>query len=536
MGVAARMITPSLCQRARDGHAVATAAPGYHGCVTAFLRTWGGTLVVTALAAVVRSVNLGTPATLVFDETYYVKDAYSMLTLGYEGAWPTGADDKFNARNVDIFTASPAYVAHPPLGKWIIGLGLQAFGAENPVGWRISTTILGTLAVTLVCIIAYLLFRSPLLATLAGFFMAIDGLAITMSRTALLDTPLMFVTLLGFTAILLDRAQSQRRLDGWMLRRDKLGRSTDWGPALWARPWLIVAGLLFGLASGIKWSGLYFLAFFAVYTVLVDAAARRRAGVSFWVTSALLKQAPVTFLLIVPIALLSYLSTWTGWIITRGGYDRNWAAQQLATGGTGVVPGIPLWLQSLWHYHQAVYGTNLALSSPHAFAANPVTWPLMLRPTAFYYRGSTLGENGCTFSSCSESVNTIANPLLWYLTVAACLYLLYRLIRRREWQVGLVLMGVAAGYLPWLMYTERTVFQFYSIVFLPYLILGFVFVLGLILGTANDDAHRRATGLRYVIVITAAIAAVSVFFYTSWTGMQISRFSQMLHVWLPGWQ
>ena len=47
-----------------------------------------------------------------------------------------------------------------------------------------------------------------------------------------------------------------------------------------------------------------------------------------------------------------------------------------------------------------------------------------------------------------------------------------RLVRRREWQVGAVLVGIAAGYLPWLAFSGRTVFQFYTIAFEPYLLLG----------------------------------------------------------------
>ena len=35
------------------------------------------TLLITALAAIIRIANLANPRLLVFDETYYVKDAYT---------------------------------------------------------------------------------------------------------------------------------------------------------------------------------------------------------------------------------------------------------------------------------------------------------------------------------------------------------------------------------------------------------------------------------------------------------------------------
>ena len=69
---------------------------------------------------------------------------------------------------------------------------------------------------------------------------------------------------------------------------------------------MVAAGVAFGAAWAVKWSGLWFLAAFGIYLVVVDALARRRAGVQFWLTGAVLKQAPVTFLLLVPVAVVVY--------------------------------------------------------------------------------------------------------------------------------------------------------------------------------------------------------------------------------------
>lgn len=499
---------------------------------------WAGPTFVTLLAAVLRLWHLGSPHSLVFDETFYVKDAWSMVTLGYEGQWPVDVDPRFNAGATDLFTSTAEYIAHPPLGKWIISLGMQALGPQSAVGWRLSTAVVGVLAVALVCLIAWALFRSTVLATIAGGLMAVDGLAIVMSRTALLDNSLMFLCLLAFGAILLDRGQSRRRLVNWMARRAESGRGTDWGPALWWRPWLITAALLFGFASGVKWSGIYYFAGFVAYTLVVDVIARRREGIAFWGSSTVFKQVPATLLLTVPVAALAYLSTWTGWLITRGGYDRNWADAQAAAGAAATSPPvtwIPRSLQSLWHYQTEIYGTNLSLSTPHNYQANPLTWLLLQRPTAFFYRGETPGQNGCTFDGCAEYISSIANPVLWWLAVIAALYLVYRLIRRREWQVGLILAGVAGGYLPWLLYTNRTVFQFYTIVFLPYLILGLTLVIGLILGTANDPRRRRMLGIRVVASGLVVIILVSAFFWSAWTGIQVPELYQRMHYWLPSW-
>ena len=44
---------------------------------------WVATAIATLVAALIRLPGLGNVRTLIFDETYYVKDAWSLLALGY---------------------------------------------------------------------------------------------------------------------------------------------------------------------------------------------------------------------------------------------------------------------------------------------------------------------------------------------------------------------------------------------------------------------------------------------------------------------
>ena len=124
-----------------------------------------------------------------------------------------------------------------------------------------------------------------------------------------------------------------------MPRADGLA-TEHWGPAIWSATMGVGRGLAFGAACAVKWSGLYFLAAFGVYLVVVDALARRRAGVPFWASGAVLKQGPVTFLLYVPIARSSTSPRWTGWFVTDGGYYRHWASTPEPP-ATGVIAWVP---------------------------------------------------------------------------------------------------------------------------------------------------------------------------------------------------
>jgi dolichyl-phosphate-mannose--protein O-mannosyl transferase len=121
--------------------------------VRAFLERFGIYLVL-ALAALLRFVNLASPHRLVFDETWYVKDAMTLNRYGYEGSWPNDPNATIEAGNPDISNSKASFVVHPPLGKWIIGLGLRLFGNNSSFGWRFSAALFGVLLVALVYLIA----------------------------------------------------------------------------------------------------------------------------------------------------------------------------------------------------------------------------------------------------------------------------------------------------------------------------------------------------------------------------------------------
>lgn len=502
-------------------------------CTPARIRLWqwGGPALVVLLATVLRLWNLGSPHQLVFDETFYVKDSWTLLNNGYESQWADDPNPDFNAGSVNGYLQAGSYVVHPPLGKWIIALGLAVFGAGDAVGWRVSTAVVGILSVLLIILIARGLFRSTLLAVIAGTLLAVDGNAIVMSRVALLDNSVMFFALLAFGCVLLDRGWHHGRLAARIADARAVGGDPSWGPALWWRPWLMAAGLFCGAATAVKWSGAWFLAAFGLYVVVSDILARRRLGVHFFASAGILKQGPVSFLLTVPIALTAYVASWAGWFATAGGYYRQFAANPDAA-WTGFFAWVPHSVQSLWHYHVAAYNFHVALSTPHPYQANPLGWLLMIRPTNMYYEGAA---TGCWSEPCVAQITGIANPLIWWGATAAIVYMTYRLIRYRHWQTALILTAFAAGYLPWLGYLNRTVFQFYTIAFEPFMLLGLTAAIGIILGTRNDPRIRRESGIRVVAIFLVAAILTSAYFYPLWTGTPVPFLFRQLHLWIPSW-
>ena len=454
---------------------------------------------VIALAAFLRLWNLGYPSKLVFDETYYVKDAWTLWNTGAEKAWPQDPNAAFESGVVNGFLTDPSFVVHPPLGKWIIGFGMWLFGAENSYSWRITTAIIGVLAVALLMLVAKLLFKSQAWAIAAGFLFAIDGHAIVMARTALLDSNLMFFVLLAF----------------YFLLRDQQLRNID--EVIWFRPWLIAAGLALGAAAAVKWSGLYFLAAFGLYVVVSEALARRAAGQANWLVGGFIKQGAATFVQLVPVSLLTYLVSWTGWILTSGGYDRNVTDN---------------WFTSLIEYHKAAYGFHVALAAPHAYASNPLSWLFGIRPTSFFYEGVSNGQNGClSADGCSSAITALGNPFIWWPAAASVFFVAVWFVKTREKLAGLILLGIGGGYVPWLFYMHRTTFQFYAIAFLPWMILALIFVARHYVNLAARPV--RAHGLFYLYLLVAF--AGTIFFLPIWLGTWTSYNYWHLHMWLPSW-
>lgn len=494
--------------------------------------SWIAPLVVTILAGILRFWNVGHPHAIVFDETYYVKDAWSQWNLGYAATWPDGADQRFADGETGLYDTEPSFAVHPPLGKYLIGAGMAMFGPTSSFGWRFAVALAGTLAVLVLYAVAWQLSRSIVFSTVASGLIAIDGLAIVMSRVAILDILLTLFVLLMVWFVLVDRRRHLDRLAQAMQRRDAAGRALWWGPVLWWRPWLFAAGIAGGAACGVKWSGAWVLGALGLYAVVSDALARRRLGVFFWPADAV-RQGAVAFIAFVPVAVVVYVTSWIGWLSTDGGYGRH------AVDGTpaqGFWSWVPLPLQNLWHYHETIYTATAQITSSHPYASPAWQWPLLLRPTSMYVGNTANGVDGCVSArGCIEILYSMPNPILWWLGVLAVLWLAVHGIRTRDWRTGIVLVGVGATYVPWLFYPERTIFQFYTVLILPFLLLAATSALRALWGSGRAAAGARLAGRRIVLTTAAVVVAVSVFWYPLWAAISVPMEFYWMHNWLRGW-
>jgi dolichyl-phosphate-mannose-protein mannosyltransferase len=230
-------------------------------------------IVIALISFFLRTFNLGSIKTLIFDEVYYVDGARDLLAHGVEVAGPNSE-----------------FVVHPPLGKWMIASGIKLFG-DNPVGWRIATAFVGSLMILLIGLIAQRLFRNSLLTGLASALAALDGLALVHSRTALLDNFLAFFILLATY---------------FFIRRNY---------------WL--TGLTLGLALSTKWSALYFITAFGL--IALYRAFSHHTGKEL-IRPTIERFAQFGFL-----PILVYLTSWSGWFLNDRGWGRDYSDNVFAS-------------------------------------------------------------------------------------------------------------------------------------------------------------------------------------------------------------
>ena len=421
-------------------------------------RDWAFALGFGAIGLILRLWNLGSPKGKIFDEVYYATNAQSLLQNGVE---------------IDSKSGLAQFIVHPPTGKWLIAIGIKLFG-YNEFGWRFAAAVIGSLSIVIMYFTAKKLFDNQLLSVFSAALISMDGLHLVHSRIALLDIFLLFFIQLAVLAFLHNKY------------------------------WFTALSL--GLATSVKWSGLYVLIALALLVLINDYRKHRYLGSENPIRKMAQKNFLIRFLQFGIFPLFIYLTSWFGWFFTKTGWDRNWSANAL---------------RSFWHYHAEILNFHANLSESHPYAANPWSWLIQGRPTSFFYET----PKNCGGSNCSQEVLALGTPILWWLATIALFVTIGFWISKREWQAEILLVVIGASYLPWFTFQKRTMFSFYAIAFEPFILLTLVFVLSKIL------KNQR----KILIAIGAVVLVNFLYFLPIFLGIPITYNSWHDRMWLPSW-
>jgi dolichyl-phosphate-mannose--protein O-mannosyl transferase len=462
--------------------------------------------VLTALLGVaalaVRLWGISYPRDLLFDEAYYPPQAHELLTWGFE------------------YNRGYSFIVHPPLGKWFIAAGEQLFGYTS-LGWRFPSAVAGALAVVILVRLTRRLTGSTLLGLVAGLLLALDTFSFTLSRVGLLDAFMQPLVLGAVACLVVDRDLVRERIRA-------APRTGAHGFRLGPRGWRIAAGVLFGAACAVKWSGVWFLALFAIASLLWERGAWREAGVPRPTRVAARRGLPGALWALAAAPVLTYLASFTGWFLGETSQGKAWAQQNPDT----AFPFVPDALRSLWHEHAQWLSFHSGLSTPHSWESGPWSWLVAGRPILLW------NPQGLTDAAGDQIVRYIlmvGAPTLWFAFVPASLWLLWRIVARRDPAATVVAVAIAAGWGTWFINLERTMFIFYMAPVVPFFVLAVTLALQDVVGPARKDVLRRQIGLGAVCLYVALVAATFVFFHPVLTGQPLPHAEWLQRMWFPSW-
>jgi len=413
------------------------------------------TLLVTALtvlAGALRFRGITRPGAFVFDE-FYASDACLYV----------------RGPHAQCLTDAEISMVHPPLGKWLIGLGIQAFDF-TPAGWRVAPLIAGTLSVAVLYLLARRLLGSTLGASIAAGLLTFDFLHFVMSRTAMLDVFVVLFGLLSFTCLLFDRDRDDARVAASPV--SVLHRLRE-------RRWLFAVGLAGGASVAVKWSGVYLLAAVALLAFLHGAA--RRDGAHRY-RRVVRDEGVLLLMALVLVPAVVYVTSYAGLL---DGRLLAWPWQH-GSWGQAFVARQQLMLE---HHTGPLYN--------HPYASPAWSWLLLKRPVLFYFHAPRAGGY--------QEILALGNPLVWWTGLLALAVVTWRMLRQRSVLAPetIIVAAFAAGYVPWLLIMRQEAFLYYVLPAVPFMCLALGHVV----------ASFSARGIRTIAIGTLAVASIGMFFF-----------------------
>nr|WP_232051062.1 phospholipid carrier-dependent glycosyltransferase [Corynebacterium ammoniagenes] len=480
------------------------------------------TLVIAALAFVTRFVGLTVPTasgTPIFDEKHYVPQAWDIAKAGIE--------------------LNPGYglVVHPPLAKEIISWGEMLFG-YTPLGWRVMSALFGVGTVVMIMSLARRLSASWQVASFAGIIAVFDGVLLVTSKFGMLDIFLTFFIVVAAWALVRDHQQVHNRLhNAW--KAGTLGDSV-FGPRMGFRWWRFAAGVALGLALGVKWSGLYYIAFFGLASVFADLWLRRRFSIKRYITGTLLRDVPAALASIVALPVALYLWSWRNWFASETSVYRHAVADGTVSADSSFNI-LPDTLASFFYYHASVLEFHASLTTSgghsHPWDSKPVEWLVAGRPILYFSNTDLECLNGAT---CRQMIYLFGTPIIWWLLIPVLLWSLWCVLLRKDRRFLPPLIGFAAGFLPWLAAYDRQMYFFYAAPLIPFVIVALALTLGQLAGRGRQVRWlipaRAPWGTIAAYGYLGAVIAMFVYFSPILYGYTIPESWYNSLMWLPNWR
>ncbi len=541
------------------------------------------TIIIAALlivAGFTRFWHLGHPAEIVFDEVHFV------------------------AQGRHYLHGESFLDPHPPLAKLVIAAGILIFG-DHPWSWRVGNATLGTAIVGITYLLGRRMSGSRLVGAIAGAIILCDGMYLVDSHYAVID--IVYLTCAAVSYLLFFRfaqtpdAGARRRILPWIgLALGLCLASKFYIPAI---TFLLVMGfILYVLAKERPKAAPAAPAAPAESKAkknppsapvpnainLFDQASALYLATACIVLGLLLFLIGETFahILLIVFAFLVIRVAEIFWRSRSLSTSRPWRMPSLASvlepmsvgavalvGSVAAIAYLAVFFPHYWlgwwggiedlfkYYSDIIWYEKSVASATHPYASPWWSWPLMLRPIAYWQNFPKTGD--------VETVWGGGNPLLWWGALTAITITAVNAIERPSLTRSFLVIGYFSYLLIWA-WIGRTLFLYHYMasVYFGYLALAIllaecfkeraepwehfallltmtpVFFLGMpatwawiafivVIGAYCVFLLKTPYAGRYVAGVFVLVALVLfVYYFPIWVGMPISRDGYYARMWL----
>ncbi len=407
-------------------------------------------------------------------------------------------DEIYHARTAmeHIEGVYPYEISHPPLGKLIIGLGIQLFGM-TPFGWRFTGTLAGVLMLPNLYVFLKNLFGKTKVATCGTILLAADFMHLAQTRIATIDSyGVLFILLMYF----------------FLYRWLTLPAGSSFSKGILP---LFLSGLCWGVGAACKWTviygaiGLALLYFVGMYFKLRDwgngndSAEGHRAiptSPASWMVRTLLFSV-LTFVVIPAVI-----------------YTLSYLPYAIAKGDTSVGALVStMWDNQVYMltYHNGVMDT-------HPYSSRWYQWLFNIRPILYYLDWQSVPGMKSAFGA-------FLNPVVCWGGLLAMITMAVRLVRRHCGVALFILVGYLSQLLPWML-IERTTFAYHYFPSMIFLVMALAYVYNEVL--ESQLVHRT----KMVYAMTGGAVVLYALFYPVLTGVMVPTwYGTNLLQWLSSW-
>lgn len=391
-----------------------------------------------------------------FDEIYHARTAYEMIhkLYCYENT-------------------------HPPLGKFIMSIGIRIFGM-CPFGWRFMGTLFGVLMLPVIYNFGKKFFKETWISAVTTVLFAFDFMHFVQTRIATIDV---FVTLFIMLSYYFMYCYSRYSFYDTDLKKTFIP--------------LGLCGIMMGFGWAAKWTGIYSSAglaiiFFALMIqrfreyIYASKAPEEKSGdiahshILGCFHKNLIKTLLFCCVFFVVIPALIYILSY---IPFNDGTDRNLITKVIEAQKT------------MYNYHSN-------LDATHPYSSKWWQWPIMYRP--MWYYSSVVSD------TVREGISAFGNPLVWWAGIPAFLFMLYRVIWKRDGKAAFLSVGYLAQYAPWFLVT-RVVFIYHYFPSVPFITVMIGYTMYSI---CKEHPKRR----KWMYVYAAAAVGLFILFYPVLSG------------------